>query len=49
MARLRQAVAAGYQGGDPLKKDKDFDALRDREDFQKLLANLQAGKVTEKK
>jgi hypothetical protein len=42
MAWLTQAAAAA---GDPvvaiLKQDKDLDALRDREDFKKLLAELE--------
>ncbi len=45
---LRKAVAAGYfrdsQRASALKKDKDFDAPRDREDFQKLLGELEAPK-----
>jgi hypothetical protein len=28
-----------------MKKDKDLDALRDREDFKKLLAELEAAKA----
>ena len=31
-----------------MKKDKDLDALRDREDFQKLLAELAAGPAKQK-
>ena len=31
---LRQAVAKGYKEAAHMKKDKDLDALRDREDFQ---------------
>jgi hypothetical protein len=31
-----------------IKKDKDFDALRDREDFKKLLADLEAKKTDPK-
>jgi tRNA A-37 threonylcarbamoyl transferase component Bud32 len=38
---LRQAVAAGYESATEMKTDKDLDALRDREDFQKLLAELE--------
>ena len=44
MAWLRQAVAAGYEDGEYMQKDNDLDALRDREDFKKLLAELQKGK-----
>jgi serine/threonine protein kinase/tetratricopeptide (TPR) repeat protein len=49
MAWLKQAVAAGYKDAAHLKEDKDLDALRDREDFRKLLADLQAGQENEKK
>jgi hypothetical protein len=49
MAWLKQAVAAGYRDIEELKKDNELDALRDREDFKKLLAGLQAGKAKEKK
>jgi serine/threonine protein kinase len=42
MAWLQKAVAAGYKDAAHMKKDKDLDALRDREDFQKLLAELEA-------
>jgi serine/threonine protein kinase/tetratricopeptide (TPR) repeat protein len=44
MAWLNQAVAAGYKDTAHMKEDKDLDALRDREDFQKLLAELKVGK-----
>ena len=43
MAWLRQAVAAGYKDGEHLKNDKDLDALRDREDFKALMAELEEG------
>src|SRR5262249_25853728 len=42
MAWLKQAVAAGYKNASHMKQDKDLDALRDRADFTKLLAELQA-------
>jgi hypothetical protein len=42
MAWLRQAVAY-------MKKDNDLDSLRQREDFQKLLAELEAKAPQEKK
>ena len=42
-------MAAGYKDAAHMKQDKDLDALRDREDFKKLLAGLQAGKGNEKK
>ena len=44
MELLRQAVKAGYKDAAHMAKDPDLDPLRDREDFQKLLAELQAGK-----
>jgi hypothetical protein len=42
MARLKQAVAAGYKNAAHMKQDRDLDALRDRADFTKLLTGLQA-------
>src|SRR4029077_15437461 len=44
MAWLNKAVAAGYSDVAHMKQDKDLDALRGREDFKKLLAELQAKK-----
>jgi serine/threonine-protein kinase len=43
---LRQALAKGYMDATNMKKDKDLDPLRPRDDFQKLLAELEkeAGK-----
>jgi hypothetical protein len=41
MALLREAVAKGLKNAD-LLKDEDFDPIRNREDFQKLLAELEA-------
>src|SRR5262249_34016946 len=49
MAWLRKAVAAGSKDVKLMKMDRDLDAVRDREDFQKLLADLQAGEKKEKK
>jgi serine/threonine protein kinase len=49
MAWLKQALAAGYKGIAHMAKDKDLDALRDREDFKKLVAELEAGAANEKK
>ncbi len=49
IAWLKQAVAAGYKNAGHMKKDVDLNALRDREDFQKLLADLQAGNEKDKK
>jgi hypothetical protein len=42
MSWLHQAVAAGYTNSEHMKRDKDLDAVRDREDFKKLLAELEA-------
>jgi serine/threonine protein kinase len=39
---LRQAVAQRYKDAARLKKDQDLDALRDREDFRRLVAELEA-------
>ncbi len=39
---LRQAMAAGYKDLLWLVEDNDLDAVRDREDFRKLLADLEA-------
>ncbi len=47
MAWLKKAVAAGYKDVAKLNQDKAFDSLRDREDFRKLLTELQAGKLRE--
>jgi hypothetical protein len=43
MKRLREAVDRGYKNVPQLQKDKTFDPLRDREDFQKLLRDLEGG------
>jgi tetratricopeptide (TPR) repeat protein len=42
MSWLNQAVVAGYTGAANMKTDKDLDALRDRDDFKKLLSKLAA-------
>jgi len=42
MAWLRKAVTAGYKDAEHMKQDKDLDALREREDFKKLFAELEA-------
>jgi serine/threonine protein kinase/tetratricopeptide (TPR) repeat protein len=42
MAWLKQAVAAGYKDGATLKKDKDLSSLRDREDFKKLVGEVES-------
>jgi eukaryotic-like serine/threonine-protein kinase len=44
MAWLRQAVAAGFNDVESMKKDTDLDAVRSRDDFRKLLKELEAGK-----
>jgi hypothetical protein len=44
MAMLRDAVAKGYKDIEHMKKDKDLDALREREDFKKVVAELEAAK-----
>src|SRR5262249_25572437 len=41
---LRRAVKAGWRDARHMASDRDLDPLRHREDFQKLLAGLQAGK-----
>jgi eukaryotic-like serine/threonine-protein kinase len=38
---LRQAVAKGFKDATHMKKDIDLDPLREREDFKKLLADLE--------
>ena len=49
MSWLRQAIAAGYKKVAMLKQDSDLDALRDRADFQKTVADLEAAAEKEKK
>jgi tetratricopeptide (TPR) repeat protein len=44
MVWLHKAVAAGVTYADLMKHEKDLDALRDREDFKKLIADLSAKK-----
>jgi serine/threonine protein kinase/tetratricopeptide (TPR) repeat protein len=41
---LRQAIAKGYKDAAHVKQDKDLDALRSRQDFTKLFAELGAAK-----
>jgi len=41
---LQKAVAAGYQDVNRMKKETDFDPLRERADFRKLVAELETGK-----
>src|SRR5262249_34979339 len=40
MELLRRAVKAGFKDAAHMKQDKDLDALREREDFKKLLAEM---------
>jgi hypothetical protein len=42
MAWLHKAVAVGLNNAEHVKQDKDLGALREREDFKKLLAELEA-------
>jgi tetratricopeptide (TPR) repeat protein len=44
MEWLRKAVAAGYKDVALIKKDTDLDALRDRDDFKKLVSDLEAAR-----
>jgi tetratricopeptide (TPR) repeat protein len=48
MRWLTQAVAAGFKEAAHMKRDPDLDALRDRSDFKKLLADVEAGKEKDK-
>jgi hypothetical protein len=41
MKLLREAVAKGFKDAKQMKQDRDLDPLRDREDFQKLLEELE--------
>ena len=41
---LRQTAAKGYKDIEQLKKEDDFRSLRDREDFKRLLRELEAAK-----
>ena len=45
VALLQQAVAKGYKDVEHLKKDDDLKALREREDFKQLVAELEAAKA----
>jgi len=47
MVWLKQAVAAGFIDVAQFKQDADLDALRGRDDFKKLLAELEARKGNE--
>ena len=42
MQWLQKVVQAGYKDAAHIKKDTDLDPLRDREDYKKLVADLEA-------
>jgi hypothetical protein len=44
MEMLQRAVQAGYKDTAHMAKDNDLDALRQREDFKKLLESLAKAK-----
>jgi serine/threonine-protein kinase len=44
IALLQQAIAKGYKDAEHMKKDDDLKALRERDDFKKLVAALEAAK-----
>jgi serine/threonine protein kinase/tetratricopeptide (TPR) repeat protein len=48
MELLTLARAAGYKDAAHMKKDTDLDPLREREDFKKLIAELEKGAAAEK-
>ncbi len=39
---MKQAVEKGYKDVAHMKKDRDLDALRDRDDFKALLKELES-------
>jgi len=41
MESLKKAVAAGFKYLDAIKQDSDLEALHSREDFKKLIADLE--------
>jgi hypothetical protein len=43
LALLQQAVTLGFKDAAHIKADPDLEALRPREEFKKLLADLEAG------
>jgi hypothetical protein len=49
MELLNKAVKAGLRDGAAIKQDNDLSALRDRDDFKKLIAELTDGKQAAKK
>jgi len=44
MKWLKEAVARGYNNVAHIKKDADLDVLRNRDDFKKLVADLESVK-----
>jgi hypothetical protein len=44
MVLLKQAIAAGFNSVAHMKKDPDLDPLRGRDDFKKLVAQLEGAK-----
>jgi serine/threonine protein kinase/tetratricopeptide (TPR) repeat protein len=44
MTWLKKAVAAGFKNVTHMKKDPDLDSLRSRDDFKKLMAELEGAK-----
>jgi hypothetical protein len=45
---LKKAIAAGYKNGQLMKTDPDLAALRDRDDFKKVVADLEAENAKKK-
>ena len=43
MEMLHKAVKAGYTDAAHMAKDKNLDPLRERDDFKKLIAELEKG------
>jgi hypothetical protein len=48
MDLLRQTVQAGFKNASFIQTDSDLELLHDREDFQKLIAELEARRKTNK-
>jgi len=48
MVLLEQAVAAGYKDAAHMRKDKDLDSVRNRDDFKKLIGELDRANETRK-
>ena len=49
MELLNKAVNAGYKDAAQFQQDNDLSSLRDRDDFKKLIAELESGKEAGKK